>query len=200
MAVENYYSVLGVAPSVSRTGIRRQYRRLARVLHPDRRASALQKERATAAMARVSLAYSTLQDPERRAQHDQALLVAPPPLKKQRSEVLVHVTAALAGVLGSNPELPGLEQAFVTRILQGAVEHIPQALQMLNGRVSLLDGELEVAAFMALAKAFTSFTESLPEGETPEEAYAFLIRATAYECVRGMVWESRLSWPDPSIP
>jgi curved DNA-binding protein CbpA len=200
MAAENFYSVLGIAPSTDQNGIRRQYRRLARALHPDRRTNEVQKDRANAAMARVTHAYSVLHDPEQRARHDDALQ-APSAIdaKQHSSEVLVQVTAALAEVLGAHPDLAGVEQALVTRILKGAAEHIPRALSMVDGHVTVLQGALQVAAFMALAKAFTSFEESLPEGQTSEPAYAFLIRATAFECVRGMSWESRLSWPDPTL-
>jgi len=65
----DYYSTLGVAPGASVADIKRAYRRLARRHHPginpgDRAAEAL--------FQRISEAYETLLDPERRRDYDAA--------------------------------------------------------------------------------------------------------------------------------
>jgi len=197
--MENCYSALGVLPSADRHGIRRQYRALARALHPDRCSSDLQRRQATEAMARIGRAYSVLDDPQRRAAHDEALLRHRPGGREQQAQTLLHVTRSLAEVMRTAPDLPGLDQSQVNRILQGAADRIPEALKLVEGRISVLDGSSEVAAFMALAKSFTSFVADLPAGREPEPAYAFLIKATAFGCVRGLPWAQRLSWPDPVI-
>ena len=62
-----YYTVLGVEPGASATEIKRAYRRLSRRYHPglnpgDRQAHAL--------FERITEAYETLSDPERRRQYD----------------------------------------------------------------------------------------------------------------------------------
>lgn len=69
----DYYSTLGVAPGASVADIKRAYRRLARRHHPginpgDRAAEAL--------FERISEAYATLVDPERRRHYDAAGTVA----------------------------------------------------------------------------------------------------------------------------
>ncbi|MBT0773487.1 J domain-containing protein [Kineosporia sp. J2-2] len=197
--VENYYSVLGVVPSADRDGIRRQYRRMARALHPDRCPTTEQKDRATAAMARISLAYSILHDPQRRAEHDEALIRWTPTAREQRAQVLMHVTTALAEVVGRADDPSGIEQVMINRLLQDASRHISGALALVEGKVSVLEGSTHVAAFLALAKGFTSYANALPDGEVPAAAYNTLMRETAYECVRGLTWESRLSWPEPTI-
>lgn len=197
--MENCYTALGVLPSADRSGIRRQYRALARALHPDRCAGDLQRQQATEAMARIGRAYSVLDDPQRRAAHDEALLRYRPTDREQQAQALLHVTRSLAEVMRTAPDLPGLDQAQVNRILQGASECLPEALRLVEGRISVLDGAVEVATFMALAKAFTVFADGLPAGQEPESAYSFLIKATAFGCVRGLPWASRLSWPDPVI-
>ncbi|GAB3256294.1 J domain-containing protein [Kineosporia babensis] len=195
MTAANFYSVLGVAPTADQSSLRRQYRRLARALHPDHLTDPVQKMRAAAAMVKVTEAYSALHDPQRRAQHDRALLAHRPTAKDEHRQIVVRVTGALAGVMSRNPDL-GFDQSMVTRILQGASEHIPEALQMVKDSISEADGRAEAAAFMALAKAFTSYGELLPEGCKPEAAYIFLIRSTAFECLKDTVWASRLTWPD----
>src|SRR6188474_1449112 len=65
----DYYSVLGLQPGASDAEIRRAYRRLARRHHPginpgDREAEEL--------FQRISEAYETLVDPQRRRQYDAA--------------------------------------------------------------------------------------------------------------------------------
>jgi len=67
--MEDLYSVLGVQPGASDAEIRRAYRRLARRHHPginpgDRAAEAL--------FQRISAAYETLIDPQRRRQYDES--------------------------------------------------------------------------------------------------------------------------------
>lgn len=57
------YAVLGVAENATQDEIRRAYRRRARVCHPDKGGDPDDWER-------LSLAYETLSDPERRARYD----------------------------------------------------------------------------------------------------------------------------------
>lgn len=192
MTTENFYSVLGVAPTAGQGDLRRQYRRLARALHPDRRTSPEQKQRAAVAMTRVTAAYSALHDPHRRAEHDEALLSQVPSAKDQHRQVMLHVSAALAeAVQAHRDELPGLEQGTINRILVGADEYLEQALQVVEPNVTILEGSLQVTAFLALAKAYS-------RTDPADEAYSVLIRTTALNCLRGSAWESRLVWPEPA--
>ena len=71
----DFYVILGVSPDASTADIKRAYRRLARRHHPgvnpgDRMAESL--------FARISEAYETLVDPERRQQYDSGAAVAAP--------------------------------------------------------------------------------------------------------------------------
>lgn len=74
-APRTHYQVLGVAPGASAEEIRRAHRQLARVLHPDRLASASDAERTLAErrMREVNAAWTTLSDPTRRAEYDRLL-------------------------------------------------------------------------------------------------------------------------------
>lgn len=189
--MENFYSVLGVAPTADRDSIRRRYRALAWSLHPDRcGGDGLQSARATAVMARIGEAYATLQDPHRRAAYDQTLLLNTPSPKEQRSQALVHVTTALAEVL--RQDLLHVDQSMINRILQGSAEHLPRALEMIAGKVSVLEGATQVAAYMALAKTYVS---SFGEVDV-DEGYDTLIHAVAEQCVQDLPWGARLVWPE----
>lgn len=67
------YDVLGIPASASGNEIKAAYRRLARVCHPD--VVAMNKKEASAnEFMKIHAAYSTLSDPDKRANYDQDLL------------------------------------------------------------------------------------------------------------------------------
>uniref|UniRef100_F6I113 J domain-containing protein n=1 Tax=Vitis vinifera TaxID=29760 RepID=F6I113_VITVI len=66
------YEVLGIPVSASGNEIKAAYRRLARVCHPDVVAMN-QKETSANEFMKIHAAYSTLSDPDKRANYDQDL-------------------------------------------------------------------------------------------------------------------------------
>jgi len=70
---EDYYGTLGVARDASAEDIRKAYQRLARKYHPDVSKDAGGEEK----FKRVSEAYKTLKDPDKRAAYDQLGAQAP---------------------------------------------------------------------------------------------------------------------------
>ena len=69
---QSYYDVLGVPPDASQADIKRAYRRLAKMYHPD----VSREPGAVTRFKQINEANSTLSDPSRRAEYDrQALLV-----------------------------------------------------------------------------------------------------------------------------
>jgi molecular chaperone DnaJ len=68
MALRDYYVVLGVTRSATPSEIRDAYREQAKALHPD-----LAGKAGTAPFQELSEAYSTLSDPTRRREYDQAV-------------------------------------------------------------------------------------------------------------------------------
>jgi hypothetical protein len=68
--VTNYYKVLGVKPTASRSEVKSAYRKLARLRHPDVNGGS---ENAAREFALLSKAYRVLTDPEERVYHDQQL-------------------------------------------------------------------------------------------------------------------------------
>lgn len=70
MVVTNYYKVLGIKRSASRSEVKSAYRKLARLRHPDVNGGS---EDAAREFALLSRAYRVLIDPQERALHDQQL-------------------------------------------------------------------------------------------------------------------------------
>lgn len=102
-----HYRVLGVEPSAGTAELRRAYRRLARVHHPDRRNSDSSDD-----MVRINEAWRVLSDPQRRQRYDASLgdgiAVSPPtgmrpstvsPARFPWRFVLGFVVAATAAIL-----------------------------------------------------------------------------------------------------
>jgi curved DNA-binding protein CbpA len=61
----DYYTILEVSPTASEAEIKRSYRRLARMHHPDLNAQALDVH-----IKRLNEAYAVLRDPQKRAAYD----------------------------------------------------------------------------------------------------------------------------------
>ncbi|KAE8654050.1 hypothetical protein F3Y22_tig00117056pilonHSYRG00754 [Hibiscus syriacus] len=68
------YEVLGIPVGATCDEIKASYRRLARVLHPDVSANGRKAAAAANEFIKVHEAYSTLSDPEKRADYDRTLL------------------------------------------------------------------------------------------------------------------------------
>jgi DnaJ-class molecular chaperone len=65
----NYFRVLGVTESASEADIKKAYRRLSNLYHPDKLLahSDAEKEQASIQLQRVKEAYEVLKDPKKRA-------------------------------------------------------------------------------------------------------------------------------------
>jgi curved DNA-binding protein CbpA len=70
--VNDYYQVLGVAPTASVAEIRQAYARLARETHPDRFTDPAEKQRAQAAFQDINTAFNALVNPRSRQEYDEA--------------------------------------------------------------------------------------------------------------------------------
>lgn len=65
--MNNYYQALGLAPNASPRKIREQYRKLAKVYHPDKLANPADKDRFEAKFKQINEAYSALSEVVQRA-------------------------------------------------------------------------------------------------------------------------------------
>eukprot|EP00754_Rhynchopus_humris_P040354 Rhum_TRINITY_DN23396_c0_g1::Rhum_TRINITY_DN23396_c0_g1_i1::g.177877::m.177877/K09510/DNAJB4; DnaJ homolog subfamily B member 4 len=67
-----FYDVLGVSEDATEEEIRKQYKKLAMKWHPDRQRTEEAKEQASEEFKKISVAYETLSDAEKRAEYDAA--------------------------------------------------------------------------------------------------------------------------------
>ncbi|NJK40715.1 MAG: J domain-containing protein [Acaryochloridaceae cyanobacterium SU_2_1] len=72
MASCNYYQILGIDSRATPAEIKRAYRRLAKLFHPDSQHQMANHER----IAQVNAAYEVLKDPQQRSRYDQAQSVS----------------------------------------------------------------------------------------------------------------------------
>lgn len=70
---KNYYEILGVPRSASDLEIKSAYHRLARRYHPDKAEAGGQAAAFEAEFSRISTAYNTLKDKDKRTQYDKTL-------------------------------------------------------------------------------------------------------------------------------
>jgi curved DNA-binding protein CbpA len=70
---KNFYEILGVPRSASDLEIKSAYHRLARRYHPDKAEAGQQAVAFEAEFSRISTAYNTLKDKDKRAQYDKNL-------------------------------------------------------------------------------------------------------------------------------
>lgn len=68
----NYYKVLGVPRDVNEVGIKKAYRKLALIVHPDKN-KATEAGEAGEAFKVVAAAYACLKDASKRRTHDESL-------------------------------------------------------------------------------------------------------------------------------
>ena len=68
MPATNYYTLLGVAPNASAQDIRRAYRDLSKLYHPD--TTELESDVATVKFQALNEAYATLSSPEKLLTYD----------------------------------------------------------------------------------------------------------------------------------
>ena len=71
---ESPYDLLGVADDCSTADVKKAYRDMARLFHPDRNTDAQDIEMRTAHFLKIKKAYETLQDPGSRKLYDGCLL------------------------------------------------------------------------------------------------------------------------------
>ena len=73
LMVKEFYEVLGVPESASQDDIRKQYRKLAVLHHPDKHQESSKKEEAEEKFKKLGEAYETLSDPEKRRHYDMGM-------------------------------------------------------------------------------------------------------------------------------
>jgi len=102
VVLQTAYEILGVEQNASLAEIKRAYRALARVHHPDRVSHVDDVPRATAAFQRISRAYEILSDANVRQQYDAALEL------QQLQEQQRHMVLAQLAVLELQRQLFGM--------------------------------------------------------------------------------------------
>lgn len=161
----DYYAVLGVAPEARHEAIHQEYRRLAKLWHPDRYTFAPDelRERAERRMRAVSRAWAELGDPIRRRAYDQRRHgaswagVAPQPSEDKHAN---NGAGMFAGMLCVILALP-----LLINLLNGALRETWQVIII----VALILGLAALAGLFftgdsSLARLATNWAEGEPRG------------------------------------
>lgn len=96
----SFYELLGISRSASCHEIKAAYRKLARTCHPDV-VSMKQKEVSANEFKKIHAAYSTLSDPDKRANYDRDLYGHVRPFGSPSSNLRSTAMAAASGYTGS---------------------------------------------------------------------------------------------------
>ncbi|XVF67898.1 hypothetical protein PTKIN_Ptkin10aG0159000 [Pterospermum kingtungense] len=100
MASSTWYEVLGIPMNANVNEIKAAYRRLARTCHPDV-VSINQKEMSAHQFMKIHAAYSTLSDPDKRANYDRDLYRNRPFGSSALSSATMAAAAAAAAATSS---------------------------------------------------------------------------------------------------
>ncbi|KAL5561160.1 hypothetical protein UlMin_030907 [Ulmus minor] len=102
-ATSSLYDVLGIPISASGHEIKTAYRRLARMCHPDVVAMN-QKENSANQFMKIHAAYSTLSDPDKRANYDKDLFSRERPFRYSSSSSMASAATGFSGYTSRNWE------------------------------------------------------------------------------------------------
>jgi hypothetical protein len=175
--VTDPYAVLGVTPSASTEEIKRRFRDLARLLHPDRNHEASEREKAAAAglFTAVAEAYQLLMDRERRAAYDASCATrgrkptAPSldPAKAQAASLLEELFShILREASGSVLEAPPTQLR--------AVDLACQCLRSTLEELELQPADFEARVGWAVVEGWTEALAQLAEADLSATAATFL--------------------------
>lgn len=174
------YSALGVPRDASDAEIRKAFRALARVHHPDREGGDHEK------MSEANRAYELLTDPERRARYDATgATEEPKPVDAWARDTLFRI---LLGVMANQPEEANLADA-VRSALQHANRQVQTGLMNLRTesrrldrrRANLKDDGLFAGLFEQRAR---EISDQIRNGEGELE-----VLTRAAEMMAGVSWD-----------
>lgn len=163
----DYYAILGVAPNADHETIHQEYRRLAKLWHPDRYTYAPDelRERAERRMRTISRAWSELGDPIRRYAYDRRRHEASWPSVSSRPDhemgkPMDNGAGVFAGMLCVILALP-----FLINLLSGSLRETWQVVLM----AAVVFGLAALAGFFftgdsPLARMATHWAEGEPHG------------------------------------
>jgi predicted Zn-dependent protease with MMP-like domain len=161
----DYYAILGVAPDASHETIHQEYRRLAKLWHPDRYTYAPDelRERAERRMRAISRAWTELGDPIRRYAYDRRRHEASWPSISSHPEMgkqMENGAGVFAGMLCVILALP-----FLINLLSGSLHETWQVVLV----AAVVFGLAALAGFFftgdsPLARMATHWAEGEPHG------------------------------------
>ncbi|MBC8065106.1 MAG: DnaJ domain-containing protein [Chlorobia bacterium] len=143
----NYYEILGVGPTSDQETLRKAYRRLAQIHHPDVSSDPEAHEN----MARINEAFQTLVDPARRSEYDAMLRgggldstegarndLRKPVVVKLRTRLKAHMTPVYA--VGFAPDTGQLiSSAFDNELIWWSPDGKPERrMKLENGVISVI--------------------------------------------------------------